>query len=218
MTWTQMPRHTAIVGAGYALGLAAALGALGPSRIYDGQSFTARAIVFLLLPMTATVILSVTANLHRGRLPHQSDGPADAALAGVLLWVVIFLIGMHAVMVGVMAGADWLQPWASRAIVVLFGVTVMNVGNLLPRTRPNMALGIRTARTIVDRQLWILTHRVSGYLAVGVGAVIVYAGLLLPGPRVAGISGIAFLLSSVVVTATYWRASHTDGHHRTPPH
>jgi hypothetical protein len=36
--------------------------------------------------------------------------------------------------------ADGVQPvrsWASRGVVMLIGLTVIAIGNLLPRTRPN---------------------------------------------------------------------------------
>jgi uncharacterized membrane protein len=207
MTLQQLRVHMGVVGAGYALGIAAALGLFGPYRTYPGQPLVMKIVVFLLLPLTATAILGLTRSLHRRRLPDQSNGSADAAIAGILLWIVIFLVGVHTVMVGVLVEAQWLQPWASRAVVVLLGCTVIAIGNLLPRTRPNMALGIRTSRTIVDRQLWILTHRVSGYLAVAVGTITAFAGLMLPASKVAPTSGIAFLASLVVLAVFYWRAA-----------
>ena len=73
----------------------------------------------------------------------------------------------------------------TRLVVVLFGSVFIAIGNLLPRTRPNLALGIRTSRTLSDRAFWIRLHRTCGYLSVALGVVIVVAGVLIqrPGDR-----------------------------------
>jgi uncharacterized membrane protein len=93
-------------------------------------------------------------------------------------------------------GVSWIQPWASRAVVVAVGVTVAAIGNQLPRTRPNMAIGIRTARTLSDRKLWMLTYRTTGYLAVALGSVTIFAALFLHGDRIAAIPFISFMAVS----------------------
>jgi uncharacterized membrane protein len=95
-------------------------------------------------------------------------------------------------------------------VVVLVGLTLIAVGNLLPRTRPNVALGIRTERTLSNRQLWILTHRVAGYVAVSVGCVTVVSGLLLDRERAAALPGIAFVIGAGVLVVCYWRFSRSS--------
>ena len=42
-------------------------------------------------------------------------------------------------------GVEWIRAWGPRLVVVLFGSVFIGIGNLLPRTRPNLALGIRTS-------------------------------------------------------------------------
>jgi len=65
---------------------------------------------------------------------------------------------------------------------VLLGAFLIGIGNLLPRTRPNLAIGIRTSRTLSDRDLWMRTHRIAGYLVVALGLVILVAGIAVPAP------------------------------------
>ena len=82
---------------------------------------------------------------------------------------------------------EWIQPWASRLVVVCLGVTVVAIGNVLPRTRPNIVIGIRTSRTMATRDAWIRMHRAAGYVAVGIGAVVVASGVLAPGQTMPGV-------------------------------
>jgi uncharacterized membrane protein len=95
---------------------------------------------------------------------------------------VLFVTGVHATMLigllGVLSG----QAWAARIVPVLLGSVLIGIGNLLPRTRPNLAFGIRTSQTLTDRALWIRTHRLAGYIAVVLGSMIVVAALTAPEP------------------------------------
>jgi uncharacterized membrane protein len=198
-----------VLAVAFLLSTAAMLGLFGPYRGYRGQPPAERAIVLYLLPTTALVIATLIASLQRRRLPAQDNGSADAAIQSIVFWVAVFLTGVHCMLISVLVGAEWVRPWAGRAVVLLLGVTLMSVGNLLPRTRPNMALGLRTARTIADRHLWMLTHRVGGYLAVVAGAVTVVSALFLSGQHIAAVPAITYLVAGLLIAICYWRWSRT---------
>ena len=85
-------------------------------------------------------------------------------------------------MLAELSGVVWIRSWAGRLVIVWLGLFFVAVGNLLPRTRPNLVVGIRTRRTLADRQFWIRLHRLSGYAAVVVGCVIVVSGAFLRRP------------------------------------
>jgi uncharacterized membrane protein len=79
-----------------------------------------------------------------------------------------------------------------RVVPLMLGLVMVSVGNLLPRTRPNLAIGIRTRRTLADRACWIQTHRAAGYLVVVAGVVVAVSALTLPrpiGPRLIQLVG-----------------------------
>ena len=119
-------------------------------------------------------------------------------------------MGVHTLMLAGPFSVEWVQPWAKRGVVMLLGVTLVGIGNLLPRTRPNMALGIRTARTLSDRQLWMLTHRMSGYATVAVGVVTLFASVFLQGDQAAAVPAIAFAIAGILLLAGYWKFSRVD--------
>jgi len=88
--------------------------------------------------------------------------------------------------------------------VVLLGVTFVAVGNLLPRTRPNVAVGVRTKQTLANAQLWQRVHRVGGYVTVFWGIVIAIAAVTLSGQALgatigsSGVAAVGILLVSYV--------------------
>ena len=207
-------KHLQVLGAGFALSVAASLGWLGTYEAFSGRPVLERSIALFLLPATGSVIWALISSLQRRRLPAQDNGVADAAIRDIVFWVLVFLMGMHAVMVGMLVGITWIRPWASRAVVVLGGVMLVAIGNLLPRTRPNMALGIRTSRTLTDRQLWMLTHRASGYVAVLLGALTIYSGFFLAREHIPGVPFLGFVSAAIALLAYYWKTASRLG--RTP--
>ena len=99
-----------------------------------------------------------------------------------MLRFVIFLIAVHATVLIGLTGVLRDRYWASRIVPVLLGLTMIAIGNLLPRTRPNLAIGIRTSGTLADRTQWMHTHRIAGYAVVVLGVVILVAALAVPPP------------------------------------
>jgi uncharacterized membrane protein len=110
---------------------------------------------------------------------------------------------LHVLVLLSLGSVEWVRSWEPDLVVILFGAVFITIGNLLPRTRPNLALGIRTTRTLTNRSLWIRLHRVCGYVAVMFGTVVVIAGLFLQNPAlgsvvctaaISSIAGLALLL------------------------
>jgi len=121
--------------------------------------------------------------------------------------VVLFVTAIHVLVLLNLSGVGWIRAAGPRLVVALFGGVFIAVGNLLPRTRPNLALGIRTARTLSDRRLWIRLHRTSGYVSVMFGAVVIASGLFLAGPALGATVGMTGLSSISWLAISYRRQS-----------
>jgi uncharacterized membrane protein len=118
----------------------------------------------------------------------------------------LFVFAMNALLMLALTDAmDVLgsHTWGKRVVVVMLGVTLMAIGNLLPRTRPNIAFGVRTARTLASTQLWLQVHRVGGYVTVGLGAVILIAGLVVTNGTAAGLVLLLAALAAIVMFVSY---------------
>jgi len=63
--------------------------------------------------------------------------------------------------------------WFSRVPTCLVGIVLFVAGNILPRLRPNYALGIRTRWTLGDETVWMRTHRAAGYFLVVFGLLLI---------------------------------------------
>jgi uncharacterized membrane protein len=181
------PHHLAIV-AGYGLGVALYSGLpdqIPPAVSVSGRStiWLGRAMVAFLLP-TAALITDV---LLRGLCErHPIDEPECtnvlAVYDAIILRFILLVMGVHAMVLAGLRGMLWGHGWAAQIVPVMLGVTMIGIGNLLPRTRPNLAIGIRTPATLSDRALWIRTHRFAGHLTVALGGVTVLAALAVPAP------------------------------------
>ncbi len=115
-----------------------------------GSGFT-WAIVALALPAAATATYLILRTLW-SEIGSDRDGhpEVEAAHRGIAIRVVLFVIALHLLVMLNLGGVEWVRAWGPRLVVVLFGALFIAIGNLLPRTRPNLALGIRTARTLSD--------------------------------------------------------------------
>ena len=117
--------------------------------------------------------------------------------------MLLFVLVLHTLVMIVLTGAidaDGLRSSASRAVVVLLGVVLIMIGNLLPgSTRPNIAVGVRTTRTLTNAQVWQQVHRVGGYATVRLGVVIALTGLVLARESVGPVISAAALFAAVAV-------------------
>ena len=141
-------------------------------------------LIVFLLPATAAITAALFARLWRRDPVRERDAALDGIYRTIVFRIAAFLLATHTVVLSVLCGVQWIQPWASRLVVVCLGVAIVAIGNVLPRTRPNVVIGIRTSRTMAPRDAWIRMHRAAGYVAVGIGAVVVVSGALAPGETV----------------------------------
>jgi uncharacterized membrane protein len=181
--------HRLTIAVGYGLGAAALLAGL-QRDIPPAWHVPGAGIVWLGTPIVAFLLptaLAVTDALLRGlvtRDPVDEAGSPNmlSVYDAIMLRIAIFVTGVHATALAAALGILHGRGWAVQIVPVMLGLTLIGIGNLLPRTRPNLAIGIRTRRTLADRALWIRTHRSVGMLVVALGAVLVLAAIVLPPP------------------------------------
>src|SRR4029450_7784803 len=145
-------------------------------------------------------------NLWQHDRIRSGNGAFESTYHAIVLRVLLFVLVLHTLVMIVLTGAidaDGLRSAASRAVVVLLGVVLIMIGNLLPRTRPNIAVGVRTTRTLTNAQVWQQVHRVGGYATVGLGVVIALTGLVLARESVGPVISAAALFAAVTVLVSY---------------
>jgi len=185
--------QTLVVFTGYILGgVALAWGLpqqVPPSwTVSAGRTFWFGApMVAFLLPTAVVVTDFLLRGLYVEHPIDESNSPnAPAVYDAIMLRVTVFIVGVHSVVLLAVLGRLSGRRWAAELVPLMLGFTMIGIGNLLPKTRPNLAIGIRTRLTLSDRALWIRVHRWAGYLMVGCGAVIVLSAIAVPRPAGTG--------------------------------
>jgi uncharacterized membrane protein YphA (DoxX/SURF4 family) len=158
-------------------------------------------LVAFALPATAAVIYATFRPLW-----HNATGPSEVGgtYKAITFQAVLFVLVLNALALATLADVPGVRAVAPRAVAVLVGLFFIGVGNLLPRTRPNLLIGIRTARTLEDRELWARIHRTCGYLAVGFGIVVAVASALLSRDGIQVAIAAAGVACAVALPVSYW--------------
>lgn len=158
----------------------------------------------LLLPVLALglwVLLSVLPRLDPRKANYAKfSGTYDLIVTSL----VVVAAGIHVAVLGSAIG--WPVP-IERVVPALVGGLFIVLGNALPRARSNWWFGIRTPWTLSNERVWERTHRVGGYLMVGVGCLLLVAAIV-PGPHTAIIAtgGLAVMaVVSVAYSYIAWR-------------
>jgi len=150
------------------------------------------AMAAFLLPTTIVAIDVLLRMLSKAPGDEPAAEERLAVVDAMVARIAVFVVGVHAAVLAALLGWVPRGDWVIRAVPLMLGLTMVGIGNLLPRTRPNAAIGIRTRRTLADRACWIRTHRDAGYLIVASGLVVALSALAIPipvGPRMIQVVG-----------------------------
>jgi hypothetical protein len=168
-----------------------------------------RALVFLLPALTLLVWAAFRAaptalgqRIGRRMLPRAPEEVTSplqferfsSTYEMIVLAVVLLLTGMHAAILAALLQAPGI---ASRLIPIVLGVSLILIGNVMPRLRPNWVAGLRTGRTLCDPQLWRTAHRSFGTAFVLSGILTMIMAVI--APEYGLVTGIAALLVSCLV-------------------
>ena len=206
----------ALTSAGCALGLIA-LGVGLPGQMPPSFTLPGQLTVWLGAPMAAfllpTAAFVTDVVLRRLAIRRAlDDSPASGVLPiyDAIMWrLMLFVAGVHATVLAGLLGMLHGRGWAAQIVPVMLGSTMIGIGNLLPRIRPNLAIGVRTRGTLSNRGLWARTHRTAGYITVACGVVIVVAALTVRRP----VGPSMILLAGPAAIAATWVASRAARRH-----
>lgn len=133
--------------------------------------------------------------------PEEATSPAQferfsRTYEAIVFGVVLLVVGLHA---AIIAAAMQAPGIAARIVPAVLGGSLVLLGNVTPRLRPNWVAGLRTKRLLQDPQLWRSTHRIFGAALVASGLITILAALI--APQYGLLVGIGLLLVSCVIGA-----------------
>jgi uncharacterized membrane protein len=199
----------AVLVLGYLVGIVAYPQLHGP---FLDLKLSARILVAFTLPTTALVIYALFRSLWTHDRIRSRNAAFESTNHAILLRALLFVFALHALVMIELTGvmdAVRLRLSPGRAVVVLLGAALVAIGNLLPRTRPNVAFGVRTTRTLTNTLLWQRVHRAGGYATVGLGIVIAVAGFILTLDALGAVIIAAAFFAAMVVFASYHKHART---------
>jgi uncharacterized membrane protein len=200
---TSRLRGFTVVLGGYAAGAAWFWHALGESPVAAATELPGRAFNALLLPTAAAVLLWSFHVIELRRAVGEREPGDCAATERILFRFIVFICGLHGLIMLQLTDAPWIQAWAPQLALVLVGALLVSVGNLLPTTRPNVLVGIRTSRSLRSRHFWMEINRVGGYVTVALGLVMIAGAVVLRYPLVGQVTGVAVLAAVGILLARY---------------
>jgi len=196
--------HLIVIAAGYAGGLAAFPWLPGLYLGLEG-SLVARAAIAFLIPTAALVTCSAVETLFSRTTSNAPHVESAKAVRAVIAFTAVFMVALHGLVLLSLLGFVISGLPVHRLVVVLFGLLLVGIGNVLPRVRPNIVIGIHTRRLLVNRTAWARVHRVVGYLLAALGTIAIGAGLMLSKSQIPVVLSAAVVVGATVHLAAYWR-------------
>lgn len=194
-------RHAIVIAIGYLTSLV--MFSRLPGFAPGGDPLSARIEMALVLPTAAAVIYFVVRRVWARDPMRATAGAFEPTYGAIVFAVLLFLTAIHVMMIAALTGVLTEGGWLTRATIVLFGLLMIRIGDLLPRTRPNLALGFRTPGTLANRCLWMQTHRMAGYVTVALGLVFTVSGAFLSKPIFERVMGSAMFGAVVLFVVSY---------------
>jgi uncharacterized membrane protein len=111
-------------------------------------------------------IIGLLALLPRLEPRRENLERSRTAYVAIAITVVAFLAGLHVLAVMAALGSE---INTTAVVVAGTGVIFIVIGNFLGKTRSNWFFGIRTPWTLSSERSWARTHRLGGWLFVGIG-------------------------------------------------
>jgi uncharacterized membrane protein len=146
----------------------------------EPDDWSSRTLAAFGMPVFASVMV-VLFNLFPKISPRRTNLDRFEDTYWIVANVVIaFMAALHVLILGRAMG--WPVDITSSTLLGV-GLLFMIVGNVLPRTRSNWWMGIRTPWTMENENVWRATHRLAGKTFMLGGGITVVAALLPPAIR-----------------------------------
>jgi uncharacterized membrane protein len=172
----------------------------------DGWS--SRAFASFLLPLIAVGLVFVLNTLPRILPRHENFQQFENTYWLMCNLVIGLLCALHVVVLGRSLGWPISIP---TAVLLAVGIMFTVIGNLLPRTRSNWLMGIRTPWTLESEYVWRETHRLGGRTFT-LGGLITIVAAFLPARLQPWIAMAALAIAGfvpVVYSYVVWRREKT---------
>ena len=162
-----------------------------------------------LIALAVWLLLRFLPRIDPGRANYENFAGAWATLRVATVAVVA---AIHGVVQVAARGGD---VDVRTVLPLIVGALLVVLGNLLGKVRPNWFIGIRTPWTLSSAESWSRTHRVGGWVFVGLGLLTMASAIAIPGRSI--LVMVALILAATVGLAAYSYVVWRDDPDKVPP-
>lgn len=158
--------------------------------------YAAKYFTLFLIPLLMAALFLLLFIITKVKKTHSNIARFSEAYGYISCAILIFMAYVHVVLITANLENDFNSfKYMISGMALLF----VFIGNLLPKIKTNMAMGIRTPWTLNNENVWFHTHRFAGKLVVGVSLFVFVANFvgLMP------VISIGLIVSSLLIPAVY---------------
>lgn len=133
MRMLQQHRIQIVLAAGFLLSVLGSSTLFRPPAAYDAAPLPQQLLILFVLPTTATTVYAVIRILQRRQGMLVEALTPDPAIQTIVFWILLFPVGLHAIVLGVLIDLPGIRRLALRTAMLLLGLTLVAVGNVLPQ-------------------------------------------------------------------------------------
>ena len=142
------------------------------------DTWLGRPFIAFLLPFVAVVVWALLGVIGRSDARDHGESVSSRSSGVIVTMGLLLIVTTHAVLLTTLLAGP--QPWIGTLLTLSVALVILVAGNVLPRVRPNMVVGIRTPWTLRSERVWVRTHRFGGYALVLFGLGILGTLVLAP--------------------------------------
>lgn len=154
------------------------------------DGYSSRAVGAFLMPLIMIAIAALIPVLPKIDPRGGNYEKFDTAYFTIMNATITVMLVIHAF---TLAAALGMSVSIGRMVPAAIGLLFVVIGNILPRVRPNWMVGLRNPWTLSSDRVWERTHRVGGYLMLGLGVL-----LLLSSPFAPSIAAFVLILGGTI--------------------
>ncbi len=169
------------------------------------DDYSSRPVGAFLMPLIMIAIAALIPVLPKIDPRGRNYEKFDTAYFTIMNATITAMLAIH---VFALAAALGLNVSIGRAAPAAVGLLFIVIGNILPRVRSNWMVGIRNPWTLSSDRVWERTHRLGGYLMLGLGVLLLLSAPFAPSTAVFALivgGAIAVGLGITIYSYALWK-------------
>lgn len=125
-----------------------------------------------------------------------------AAFGTTIQFAIMHFLFLYSAWLEAAAGSDKMIIDVNMVTFLLLGISLIILGNFMPKAKRNAAFGVRTVWSMYNDQTWAASQRAGGKSLIAAGILIVICSVLLDGIALIA-AGLFFIVAASIAAVIY---------------